>query len=158
VTARGPLSVAALLLALALLPGVAAAAEDAAESPEGWAYDLSNELLSPFCPGVTLAECSSGQAKSLIMWMVVQESAGRSRDEVREELIARYGESIRPTPKVEGFGLSAYLLPVVVFLGGGVLIAVFLSRQGGSGSPPAAGGGGAPDPELERIVDEEILR
>ena len=148
----------AALLALLLLSGASAAqpAEPAATAePEGWAYDLSNELLSPFCPGVTLAECSSRQAKSLIMWMVVQEAAGRGRDEVREELIARYGEAIRPTPKASGIGLSAYVIPILVFLAGGVLIALFLARQTRE-ARQAPAPARVHDPELERIVDEEL--
>lgn len=127
----------------------------AAEEPEGWAYEMANELMSPFCPGRTLADCPSQQAKSLAMWIVVQESAGRTREDVQEELFARYGEIMRPAPKVEGIGISAYAIPAAVFLGGGALVAVFLARQGrekDAAAPPA----GPPDPELERIVDEEL--
>jgi len=142
-------------LGLAVAAGAAEPADPGQPQPEGWAYDLSNELMSPFCPGVTLAECSSRQAKSLIMWMVVQEAAGRDRDEVRDELIARYGEVMRPTPKASGIGLSAYVIPVVVFLAGGVLIAFFLVRQTRQ-SREAPVPTPVNDPELERIVDEEL--
>jgi cytochrome c-type biogenesis protein CcmH len=153
---KRPSLLIALSCLLALLLAGAAGAEPPAE-PEGWAYDLSNELMSPFCPGVTVAECSSSQAKSLIMWMVVQEAAGRTQADVEEELYERYGEQIRPAPKWEGIGLSAYLVPAGVFLGGGVFIAWFLSRQTrrapGPEEPPAPA---AVDPELERIVEEEL--
>ena len=144
------------LALVALLAGASADAQDG--EPEGWAYDLAGEMLSPFCPGVTLAECSSSQAKSLTMWMVVQEAAGRSRAEVEEELYARYGEQIRPTPRTDGFGLAAYVIPIGAFAAGGLLIAVFLRRQTREAAFEASEQDAASelDPELARIVDEDI--
>jgi len=125
--------------------------------PEGWAYDLSAELMSPFCPGRTLADCPSQAAKSLVMWVVVQEAAGRSRADVEQELFERYGEGMRPAPKAEGIGLTAYVIPALVFAGGGLLVGFFLRRQT-HGARPTEEPPAAHDPELERIVDEELTR
>ncbi len=141
---------------LALLMTLLAAPVLAEGDPEGWAYDLSAELMSPFCPGRTLADCPSQAAKSLVMWVVVQEAAGRTRSDVEEELIARYGEVMRPAPKAEGLGITAYLVPAVTFAGGGVLIGLFLRRQ--TRSAPQEPAPLPVDPELERIVDEELAR
>lgn len=137
----------------------AASASSAYEEigPEGWAYDVWNELMSPFCPGRTLADCPSPQAGSLRSWIVVQEAAGRSKDDVLDELYARYGDQIRSAPRAEGFGTAAYVIPVVAFLLGGVIVAVFLvhwTRRGGGGPP--AGPPPALDPELQRRLDEEF--
>jgi len=133
------------------------AAASASDAPE-WAHQLPNELMSPFCPGVTLAECTSSSAASLNMWIVVQAAAGRSEDDIREELYERYGDQIRPTPKAEGIGIAAYVLPVVAFLAGGGLVAVFLKR-----STRAAGEGGDEptlplDPEVESKLDALLDR
>ncbi len=141
---------------LALLLFTLAAPVLAESDPAGWAYDLSAELMSPFCPGRTLSDCPSQAAKSLVMWVVVQEAAGRTRSDVEEELIARYGEVMRPAPKAEGIGLTAYLVPAVTFAGGGILIGLFLRRQ--TRSAPQEPDPLPVDPELERIVDEEIDR
>jgi cytochrome c-type biogenesis protein CcmH/NrfF len=151
----------ALALAVPVLAAAAAGAtEEAPAQPEGWAYELAGDLMSPFCPGVTISECTSSAAKSLTMWLVVQEAAGRSRKDVEEELYARYGDQIRAAPRPEGFGLAAYVIPVVAFLGGGALLFVFLRRQTQSVSraePPSAPRRPL-DPELARLVDEEIGR
>jgi cytochrome c-type biogenesis protein CcmH len=131
-----------------------AAGEDA-PMPEGWAYEVAGELMSPFCPGRTLADCPSQAAKSLVMWLVVQEAAGRSRAEVEDELYERYGDVLRPAPEARGFGLTAYLIPVAVFAAGGLGLFVFLRRQ----TRRAAVEPEDPselDPELARIVDREI--
>jgi cytochrome c-type biogenesis protein CcmH len=145
-------------LLAALLPGLAASAEE--PELEGWAYELSGSLMSPYCPGRTLSECPSEQAQTLRMWLLVQEAAGRSRADVLDELYEQFGDQIRAAPRAEGFGLAAYAIPLLAFLGGGVLVLVFLRRQtarpGRPETPvPAAG---PLDPELERLVDEDLAQ
>ncbi len=131
------------------------------EVPAGWAYELWDELMSPFCPGRTLANCSSSQAEQLRMWILFQEASGGSRDDVKAELLEQFGDVIRGAPRASGFGLTAYAIPVLAFLGGGVVLGVFLRRQIRSARAASASGAAAPvavDPELERIVDEELAR
>ena len=148
----------------ALLCTLAVGTVPASAEPEGWAYDLAGEMMSPFCPGRTLADCPSPQADSLRMWILVQESAGRTRDDVEEELYERYGGVILAAPRAEGIGVAAYAIPVVAFVGGGGLIVWLLRRLTSRSAPvPEAKTGavqGAPalDPELERIVEEELAR
>jgi cytochrome c-type biogenesis protein CcmH/NrfF len=151
-------ALAALVLA-PLLALLAAPAPGRAE-PEGWAYEVAAELMSPFCPGRTLADCPSDQAKSLVLWIVVQEAAGRTRADVEEELFSRYGEIMRPAPRPEGIGLTAYVIPALAFAGGGALVGVFLMRQTRrrQSAEPAAAAPAPPDPELERLVDQELAR
>jgi cytochrome c-type biogenesis protein CcmH/NrfF len=155
-------STASLALAFALAFGSVAAPAPASAEPEGWAYEVAAELMSPFCPGRTLADCPSDQAKSLVLWIVVQEAAGRTRADVEEELLTRYGEVMRPAPKAEGIGLTAYIIPALAFAGGGALVGVFLKRQTRGRQAAAAVTAARPapvsDPELERLVDEELAR
>jgi cytochrome c-type biogenesis protein CcmH/NrfF len=141
----------------ALLLGVstATAAEEASAVPEGWAYKLSHDLMSPFCPGRTLSACSSPQADDLRMWMIVQEASGRSREDVEAELFERYGDVLRPAPRATGFGLAAYAFPVIAFLAGGVIVAVFLRRQTRAVAKPKPSAHPI-DPELERVIDREL--
>jgi len=150
-------TLACLLLTFAL--GLAALAGDAARADDskGWAYDLMNELMSPYCPGRLLSDCPSPQAQTLRMWLIVQEASGRPRAEVEAEVIARYGESILGAPRAEGFGLAAYVMPAAVFLAGGGLLLWFLRRQTRSAPTPASVAPSLPlDPELERLVDEKL--
>src|SRR5262245_29096998 len=156
---RAARSACALLFALTAL-AASAAAETASvgDTAPAWAYDLPNALMSPFCPGRSLADCPSPDAASLRMWIIVQAAAGRTRADVEEELYARYGEMIRSAPKAEGFGTAAYVIPVAVFAAGGALVAWFLrraTRRAAAHFPPAA----PPlDPELERRIDEALSR
>lgn len=141
------------LAALWLLLASPVLAEDA--EPEGWAYAMASEIMSPYCPGRALSDCPSPQAKTLRMWIIVQEAAGRSESEVLDELYERFGDQIRSAPRAEGFGIAVYAIPVLAFLGGGVLVWVFLRRQTAR-PPPAPEPVAALDPELERLVDEDL--
>jgi cytochrome c-type biogenesis protein CcmH/NrfF len=116
--------------------------------------------MSPFCPGRTLSACTSGQAESLRMWILIQEAAGRSRDDVHRELFERYGDVILAAPEAVGFGITAYVIPGVVFLGGGLLVVYFLRRQAGDAATARAHAPaiGPVDPEIERLIDEELAR
>jgi cytochrome c-type biogenesis protein CcmH/NrfF len=144
------------IAALLLLGISTAAAQDGdAQEPEGWAYAISNDLMSPFCPGRTLSACTSSQADELRMWLIVQEASGRTRADVEAELFERYGDVLRPAPRAEGFGLTAYVFPVLAFIAGGVIVTVFLRRQ--SRAAAVAKSSSKPsDPELERIIDQEL--
>jgi hypothetical protein len=61
---------AAAVLAFGVWAAAPASAADGA--PEGWAYEVANELMSPFCPGRTLADCTSPQAATVKAWLLVQ--------------------------------------------------------------------------------------
>jgi cytochrome c-type biogenesis protein CcmH len=166
---RGPCGRAALLLALAL--GLASAPLVAGETAaaDTWGYDLSHDLMSPFCPGRTLATCPSPQAAELVQWIVMQEAAGASREQVIDMLVERYGEEILGAPPAEGITLWAYVFPIAGFVLGGGLVFLALRRlvrapRAGSspGSRPpraaAADVGTASEDELARLVDAEVAR
>ncbi len=138
-----------------------------AQGADSYGYDLPKELLSPWCPGRTLADCPSPNAESVRMWILVQEAAGRSEDEVKADLLERFGDQILGAPKAEGVGLTAYLVPATVFLIGGGLVFVFLRRQtrqsrllasDASDVQVVDGPDAHLDPELERLVDEDLAR
>jgi cytochrome c-type biogenesis protein CcmH/NrfF len=175
------------------LPGAAASGAAASGGSSGesavagtrrsWAYDLATELMSPFCPGRTVASCPSPQAAELIQWIATQEAAGASREEVVAMLIERYGEEILGAPPARGITLWAYVFPVLGFVAFGAIAVVVLRRivapsaassagssrgaasVSGAAQAPApdptrpAAGPRAPDPaadELARIVDAEL--
>ena len=154
---------AALLIALLCSAGTASAQQD----QSSWGYKLPHELMSPFCPGRTLAACTSPQAAELRQEILLLEAAGASEEEVRANLLERYGDSIRAAPKAEGWGLSAYVLPAVFFLAAGGLVVFLLQRMvrstptserqssAGAAAPPPLG---TPEEEAElaRVVDEEL--
>jgi len=143
------LAVAAL--ALLVLSGAVRA------EPGGWARELEHELMSPYCPGRSLTECPSPQATEMRLWIQAQEKAGASRAEVEAQLFRQFGDQLRHSPRAEGFGVLAYLVPGLALLAGAGLVVVFLRRQGaGDAAKREPAAPAAADPELERALEEEL--
>ena len=135
--------VAALFgVALALSPARAQAAPQApADSAlEARTSAVASQLRCPVCQGLSIQDSPSELAQSMRAVVRDQLAAGRTPDEVKAYYVSRYGEWILLAPKPSGFNLVAYLLPVLVVLGGGLLIALAVRRwTGGSrDTPPAA--------------------
>jgi cytochrome c-type biogenesis protein CcmH/NrfF len=136
VRARGSLAVATVILCLAALTGGSPHGAQAADE-SSWAYELWHGMMSPYCPGRTLAECPSPQADELRLWILTQAAAGAAREEVEASLYARFGDQIRTTPRAEGWGLAAYVIPVVAFVSFGGIVLVVLRRMVGRSAPEA---------------------
>lgn len=112
-----------------------------------------------------MAACTSPQAAELRQWILLQEAAGTDRAEVVVILEERYGDVIRSTPEVEGWGLAAWFLPVAALAIGAALVFFVLRRMV---DPSAAAGamtdsmdtsapmGLAEDDDLARRVDQEL--
>lgn len=159
---RGGWLLVLLVLAFSLVAGVAQAAD--------WGYALGSELMSPYCPGRTLSSCPSPQAAELVQWIVTQEAAGATREEVIEILIERFGDEILGAPPAEGITLWAYIFPVAGFVLFGGIALLVLRRVVVSSSPPsplaapsAEVSSARPDPtsdrgedDLARLVDAEL--
>ena len=67
-------------------------------SPEAQepALELSHALMSPYCPGRTIATCPSPQARKLENEMLVKAEAGMDREQIESELVARF-------PDIQGY-------------------------------------------------------
>jgi len=156
---------AALLLSLGLVLAMPAAAEQAEPV---WGYALAHELMSPFCPGRTLAACTSEQAAEMRQWILMQEAAGATREEVIAVLESRYGDVILSAPAAEGWGLAAWLLPGSAVVIGALLAGVVLRRlvvrprsrtDGPAVAEPAPAkptSVGEDDAALEQLIDAEL--
>ena len=158
---RGALRRLALCSAIGVLwlsSAIPALAQVDLEEPS-WGYALSHELMSPFCPGRTLAACTSPQAAELRQWILLQEAAGTDREAVIVILEERYGDVIRSTPEVDGWGLAAWLLPAGALAIGGVLVFFVLRRlvDPSAGSPESTDASGD-SAEVASVEDEDFAR
>ena len=104
--------IAAVATCLILLAAPAAAA------PEDVANDISNDIMSPFCDGVTLHDCPSQEALDLRDRIEAWVSEGRSRTQIMLQLEREFGVGIRAAPPAEGAGFVAWLPPLVALAAG----------------------------------------
>jgi cytochrome c-type biogenesis protein CcmH/NrfF len=111
-----------------------------AAAPQDVANRVAQDIMSPFCPGVTLHDCPSGEADELRRDIAAMAESGMTRDEIITELEAEYGPGILATPE----GPLARVLPWALALAGLVLgwslISRFTARSRAPGPLPAVSG------------------
>ncbi len=80
---------------------------------------LSHDLMSPYCPGRTVATCPSPQARKLEMFILKEAESGKSREQIEEVLVARYPDILGYKGRPEliiGLGVVALLAMLGLFL------------------------------------------
>jgi cytochrome c-type biogenesis protein CcmH len=126
---RTTASHAAPWLALGLVVVVAlvwAAWPDPAPSVRERAHDLASELRCPDCEGLSVADSATSSARAIRADLRRRIAAGESVDDVRQEYVDRFGESILLNPEGGGLGLLVWGLPVLVLVlgAGGLVVAL----------------------------------
>jgi cytochrome c-type biogenesis protein CcmH len=143
----------AIALALALASPAAAAA-----CPRTSLGDVENEVICLEC-GVSLDVAENSlQARQQREFISKQVAGCRSKDEIKDALVAQYGDGVLAAPKPEGIGLAAYLVPILAFLAAvaGVTFAALRWRR--RRAAPAAAAASAPEPRDSARLDADIGR
>ena len=126
-------------LAALVLGCLVAMASPALAAPEDIANDVSQEVMSPFCDGVTLHDCPSQAALDLRDQIQAWAEDGWSKARIMAELEDRFGPSIYATPQ-DSEGIGAWALPVgALAVGIGLVAALAMrwTRRRRSDEPPA---------------------
>jgi cytochrome c-type biogenesis protein CcmH len=141
---------AAAVLALALVP-VARSADRPSLA------ELEGEVMCPVC-GTTLDQSDAPAALQIKRFIKRRIAAGATEGEIKDALVANYGDSILASPPKRGFGLLAWWVPL-----GGIILAAALLGWGiwrwSRAREPAPTTAGAPlDPAVDRQLDDELSR
>jgi cytochrome c-type biogenesis protein CcmH len=125
--------------------------------------DLEDEIVCPVCTPETLAQSNSPIAERMRAFIRRRIAAGDTKSEIKEKLVAQFGERVLAAPPKSGFNTLAWVLPLA---GGAIAVAAIgilayrWSRTREPALPADASVNGRPplDPELERRLDEELAR
>jgi len=82
------------------------------------AHQLSGELMCPVCDGQTIDGSNAQIAVDMRLKVRELLDEGDTNAEVRDYFVDRYGQEILAAPERSGFNLLAYIVPVVIVLGG----------------------------------------
>ena len=139
-------------VALFLAPGAIAAQTPGAPTQDpapvgpplsGTALDRATEEVAslmrcPVCQGLSVADSPSTSAVALKSEVRRMLALGYSEDQVIAAFERSYGEFIRLEPKAEGFNWMVWLMPIVAFAVGALLIYLRLrpQRPAGRTLPP----------------------
>jgi cytochrome c-type biogenesis protein CcmH len=134
-------------LVLALAPGLAAHAQPAGDpSPlqfndraeENRFHALTAELRCVMCQNQSLADSNAQIAHDMRREVLALMRQGKSDAEVKQFLVDRYGEFVLYRPEVAAHTWLLWFGPVLVLLGGAVLL-VWIVRRRAAAAPGDAG-------------------
>jgi cytochrome c-type biogenesis protein CcmH/NrfF len=155
-TRRAPLlALSAVLLALAAPAPAAPAAEPQTTLPA-----IEQQVMCVVCR-TPLAVANGPQADAERRQIRRLIASGRSEQQIKDALVAQYGERVLALPDDDGFDLAVYLVPIGVVAIGLVLVALALPRwrrraRERAGQP--AGAVPAVSAEDMRRLDEDLAR
>lgn len=138
---------ATLLLVLALTSG-ATAAEPRASLP-----DIEDEVMCVQC-GTPLSLSRAAVAERERAFIRREIARGKSKEEIKDALVDRFGPSVLALPEEEGFGLAAYLVPVLAALL--ALVAVLVAARRWRRPAGASEVGPELDPADARRLEREL--
>ena len=116
-------------LVLALLAPSAAVAGQASLT------EIEKQVMCPVCGTLLqLAESPQAQRERVFINRLIDE--GKSEAEIKDALVAEYGNAVLALPPDSGFSLSAYVVPIVAFLIAAVALAIGVLRWRRAGSGP----------------------
>jgi cytochrome c-type biogenesis protein CcmH len=139
-----------------LLSGCALALASSGLAAPPSASDLEAELVCPVCE-TTLDQSNAPVAQRMKAFIRARIAAGDNEREIKDALVAQFGSEVLAEPPEGGFGLLAWLLPLLA-LGGGAMAVALLVRSWSRRREPRAAPPDRLEPELERLVDDELAR
>jgi cytochrome c-type biogenesis protein CcmH/NrfF len=142
-----------LLLAAAALLALPAAA--LAQCPKTTLGDVEDEVMCPQC-GIPLELATDApQAQSERRFIEQQVAACKSKEDIKDQLVAQFGPGVLALPEDDGFNLAVYLVPILALLlaAGGIALAVSRWRR----ARPAAAAVTGPTPAGMSADDRERL-
>ena len=147
-------ALAAAVLLLLLVPAASLAA-----CPKTSLADVEDEVMCPVC-GVPLGLATEApQAQRERAFIQREAAACKSKQQIKNELVAQFGDRVLALPPDKGFNIVAYLVPALIVLGGIAAIATVAlkRRRKGAGTPAPPGTPALAGDDAERL-DADLER
>jgi cytochrome c-type biogenesis protein CcmH len=116
---------------------------------------LETELRCLVCQNQTLADSNASLAEDLRLEVRELARAGKSDDEIRAYLVARYGDFVLYDPPLKATTSLLWLGPFVLLGGGAVLWWVILRRRERAAALPAPPADPAAERRARELLDAE---
>jgi cytochrome c-type biogenesis protein CcmH len=147
------LAIAAVAMLALAAPSVAAAAE-----PQASLTDIEDEVMCVVC-GVPLELATDApqaiQERDFIRHLIAQ---GLTKEQIKDRLVAEYGDEVLATPSDSGFDLAAWLVPGAAIVIAAVAIAIGLRRWRRKGEDDAPESESAVSESDSKRIDEDLGR
>jgi cytochrome c-type biogenesis protein CcmH len=145
-------SIGALLLLATLSAAPASGAQTAPASEK--VREIEDRLIAPCCWTQPVSQHYSEVAETIRKEVREMVAAGKSRDEILDYYVSRYGERILASPRPKGFNALVYILPWVALVAGAWLLFILLKKLRAPAAIPAPIP--MPDSRYTSIIEKEM--
>jgi cytochrome c-type biogenesis protein CcmH len=126
-----------------------------ADDPSKAAQALYREIKCPICQ-TSLEQSDTTIANQMKDLIKEQLAAGQTPDQIKAYFVDRYGEGILVAPPKSGGALAAWVVPAVVIMGAGGVLAIVLARMGRKTKDPIPESVEPEDAAYRARLDEEL--
>lgn len=149
-----------VFVVLVLLFSVSLAGAQGNDPTDDEVNAVAKQLYCPVCENIPLDACGTAACEQWRGIIRDRLAEGWTEDEIKTYFVAQYGDRVLAEPPRRGFNWLVYIVPGLVFIGGGwLLYSGFRSWQAaGSGPQPEKKAipktNQAEDPYISRIEEE----
>jgi cytochrome c-type biogenesis protein CcmH len=91
--------------------------------------DIENNLIAPCCWNQPISEHYSPVSEQMRQEVSTMVAQGKSRDEILDYYVAKYGERILATPRPKGINALVYILPWAALILGAWGLFILLKKR-----------------------------
>jgi len=118
--------------------------------------EIEDNLIAPCCWSQPVSQHYSDVAEQIRQEVHAMVAAGKSRDEILDYYVAKYGERILATPRAKGFNMLVYVLPWAALILGGWLLILLIKRLRSPAPAPSPPLPPAPDSRYSEVIEKEM--
>jgi cytochrome c-type biogenesis protein CcmH len=146
------LAISALLIAAMILAAPFSGGQTVPVSEKE--REIEDHLIAPCCWTQPVSQHYSEAAETIRREVHEMVAAGKSRDEILNYYVSRYGERILATPRPKGFNVLVYILPWLALILGAWLLIILLKRLRAPAAPPMPSP--LPDSRYAAVIEKEM--
>lgn len=109
----------AVLLLISLIPGSASA--QGSDPTDDDVNAVAKQLYCPVCENIPLDACGTQACEQWRGIIRDRLAEGWTEDQIKDYFVAQYGDRVLAEPPRQGFNWIVYIVPMVIFVGGGYL-------------------------------------
>lgn len=135
---------------------LASAAATTATAPRTSLPEIEDEVMCPIC-GTLLSLSASPAAQRQRVFIRKLIRQGKTKDEIKDALVAEYGGQVLAEPEEKGISLWAYVLPTALIGLAAVAVVTSIVRRRRLREEPSDASAAGPEPDGPNDPDDERL-
>jgi cytochrome c-type biogenesis protein CcmH len=118
--------------------------------------EIEDNLIAPCCWSQPVSQHYSEISEQIRKEVRTMVESGKSRDEIMDHFVAKYGERILATPRPKGFNALAYILPWGSLILGAWFVFILIKKLRSQGPATDPSASPPPDSRYFSVIEKEI--